>query len=290
MLRFFSVLVLAFSLSTPAHAAPSGGLYGYAEKLLFASNTDFQGDNGPRALCTLVKDWHIFFIPVHREVQGYVLADGACVGPDYSEISTASMSLLLSSGMVTDNVPISPTLTVGWMFWNYASLIISALVILFVVLSKTRRKPLDDLEIEIPRATQHTPMFDETLLTTMFHTARLTGDISQVTLQTLIKSYKTLTGTTVTPAMITAKYALSTDTLELLSIMPQFVGLERDTLMKACVDVAAADGTIQKPEHDFLMALGHALGLESDMFRNQIRAAMQPQTVSAVPQRRFSPV
>ena len=274
MLRFFTALVLALTLSGPAHAAPSNGFYGTSEKLVFASPTAFESDAGLRGLCTLVQDWHVLFVPVHREVKGYVLSDAACNGPRFSNVAPSAMKLLLSSGMIIDPVPLTPTLSIGWMLWNYASLIFIGLVILAVVLSKTRPKPVG--EIAIPQTTKQTPMFDETLLTTMFHTARLNGEISQITLQKLIKSYKVLTGTTVTPAMITAKYALKTDTLDLLSIMPQFVGLERDTMMKACLDVASADGEIAKPEHDFLMALGSALDLDSDMFRNQIRAAMRP--------------
>ena len=276
MLRFFTALVLSLVIATPTQAEPKSSIYGYGEKLVFASETTFQGDNGPRSLCTLVRDWHIFFIPAHREVKGYVLADANCAGTVISDVPASSIDLLVSSGMITQNVPANPTLTVGWMLWNYASLILSGLVILFVVLKMARQKADVDVDIEPPTTAKQTPMFDETLLTTMFHTARLNGDISQTTLQALIKSYKMLTGTTVTPAMITAKYALKTDTVDLLSIMHQFAGLERDTMMKACVDVAAADGMIQKPEHDFLMALGSALGLDGDLFRNQIRAAMRP--------------
>ena len=274
MLRFLTALLLTLTWTGPAQAAPENGFYGFAEKLVFTSATTFDADDGTRALCTHVKDWAIFSIPVHREVIGYVLADKDCTGAQFSNVSADAVGLLVSSGIIVENVPVTPDLSEGWTVWSLLGLVFSVLGFLFFVLSKTRRKPLADFDA--PPVTKQTPMFDETLLTTMFHTARLDGDINQMTLQTLIKSYKTLTGTTVTPAMINAKYALQTDTVDLLSIMPQFVGLERDTMMKACLDVAAADGAIQKPEHDFLMALGSALGLDGDMFRNQVRAAMQP--------------
>lgn len=166
-----------------------------------------------------------------------------------------------------------PSFTLGQVLWANAATITGGLIALVLILWNVWRKTV--AEVEIPSTIKRTPKFDDTLLTTMFHTARLSGDISQRTLQTLIKTYKTLTGHTVKRSMINAKYALKTDTDELLSIMPQLAGLERDTIMKACTDVAAADGTINKEEHDFLMALFNALDLDSAMFPNQIREDMR---------------
>lgn len=274
MYRFLTALLFTMTMANPVHAESKGGAYGYSESLIFTSNTSFPSDGETRALCTLVRDWHIFSLPIRREVMGQVLSDPACEGQSTISLTPEIMEQLVSAGMVPENLPATPPLTVGWLFWVFAGISLSALPILYVALSRSRRKPI--AEIDVPVTTRRTPMFDETLLTTMFHTARLNGEIDQVTLQGLIKSYKTLTGTTVTPAMITAKYALKTDTVDLLGIMPQFVGLERDTMMKACMDVAAADGIIQKSEHDFLMALGSALGLAGDMFRIQIHEAMKP--------------
>jgi tellurite resistance protein len=121
-------------------------------------------------------------------------------------------------------------------------------------------------------------MFSETLLTTMFHTAQLSDDISQNTLQALLRSYKHLTGKTVTQKMIGAKYAQRTETSDLLSIMAPFARIERDTIMKACIDVAAADGAITMTEHDFLMELNTALELDDTWFRNQVSVALRPDT------------
>lgn len=274
MNRFLTVLILTLAMASPVQAERSSSIFGYAKGLIFNSETTLTSDSGFRALCTVVNDLNVLFVPIQREVEGYVLADSTCTGQSIAGITPETMARLVSVGVIVDTVPLTPSLTAGWMLWNYAGIIFGVLAILYGGLSLARRKHVAD--IDAPTTTHRTPMFDETLLTTMFHTARLNGDISQVTLQGLIKSYKTLTGTTVTPAMITAKYALKTDTADLLSIMHQFVGLERDTMMKACMDVAAADGIIQKPEHDFLMALGSALGLDGDMFRIQIHEAMKP--------------
>lgn len=274
MLRILLALALTVSFTSASHATPEGGAYGYAEKLIFASDTTFASDDGTRSLCVLVKDWSILSVPVYREVKGYVLADNACTGVPGTIMSDNAVEMLVESGIVRDAVPATADINAGWTIWTYAGGLLSLFGFMFFFLTRLRRKPIAD--IDAPVVTKHTPLFDETLLTTMFHTARLSGDINQITLQKLIKTYKTLSGQTVTQAMISAQYAQTTDTVDLLKIMPQFVGLERDTMMKACLDVAAADGEIAKPEHDFLMALGMALELDHDMFRNQIRAATPP--------------
>ena len=274
MYRILTAIILTLTMAAPAHAERSSSIFGFAKGLIFASETTLTSDTGPRSLCTVVNDLNVLFVPVQRKVQGYVLSDQNCTGQNTAAVTPEAMERLIAAGAVVENVPSTASLTVGWMLWNYAGVIVGVLAALFFLLSVARRKPVP--EIEVPTTTAKTPMFDETLLTTMFHTARLNGEITQVTLQGLIKSYKILTGTTVTPAMITAKYAHPTDTVDLLSIMHQFVGIERDTMMKGCMDVAAADGIIQKPEHDFLMALGAALGLDGDMFRIQIQEAMKP--------------
>ena len=275
MYRILTALLLTLTMAAPVHADRTSRLLGYAEGLIFASETTLSGDVGARALCTVVEDLNVLFIPVQREVHGYALADHTCEGEMAAGVTPEAMQRLVDAGMIVEDVPTNPTLTIGWMLWNYAGPIVLILAALFIALSVARRKPVP--EIEVPTITPKTPLFDETLLTTMFHTARLDGAIDQVTLQGLIKSFKTLTETTVTPAMINAQYATRTDTNDLLSIMHQFAGIERDTMMKGCLDVASANGIVQKTEHDFLMALGAALGLDGDMFRIQIQEAMLPE-------------
>ena len=243
------------------------------EKLIFVSQTEFVDTLGERALCKRVKDWHIFFVPVHREVTGYVLSDPSCSGQNFAKLDPEMMTLLLQSGMIADDVPASPTQSAHWVLGNYISLILGALLILFVALRR-RRKPAD-VDIQVPGLKQ-TPMFNETLLTTMFHTAQLDGNISQNTLQALLRTYKHLTGKTVSPQMITAKYAQMTKSEDLLSIMAPFSRIERDTMMKGCIDVAVADGEVGTAENDFLQDLNNALRLDGTLFRSQVRAVLRP--------------
>ncbi|MCK0120248.1 TerB family tellurite resistance protein [Loktanella sp. F6476L] len=170
------------------------------------------------------------------------------------------------------------TLTTLWVVTKYGGIVLGIVLILFVAM---RKRPREETKIEVPSLPE-TPMFSETLLTMMFHTARLSGDISQNTLQVLLRSYKHLTGNTVSQKMITAKYAQTTEADELLGIVAPFSRIERDTIMRACVDVAAADGALTSAEHDFLMALSTALGHDAAVFRDQIRMALhtdRPRTI-----------
>jgi tellurite resistance protein len=169
-------------------------------------------------------------------------------------------------------------LTASWIITKYSGLVFGILLILFVAIRK--RRP-SETQIAVPSHPE-TPMFNETLLTTMFHTAQLSDDISQNTLQALLRSYKNLTGRTVSQKMIGAKYAQRTETDKLLSIMAPFARIERDTMMKACIDVAAADGAITMKEHDFLMKLNTALELDDTWFRNQVSIALRPDTPQTI--------
>lgn len=170
------------------------------------------------------------------------------------------------------------TLATNWLITKACGIVFGVMLILLVAFRWRRPAPA---KIVVPSHPE-TPMFAETLLTIMFHTARISGDISQNTLQKLLRSYKHLTGQTVTQKMITAKYAQMTDTDDLLSIVAPFARIERDTIMKACVDVAAADGAISMAEHDFLMQLNTALGLNDAMFRNQVSVALRPDTPQTI--------
>lgn len=164
------------------------------------------------------------------------------------------------------------TLATTWVMTKYSGIVFGVLLILFVAV---RKRPQVIAKITVPSHPE-TPMFSETLLTIMFHTARINGDISQNTLQKLLRSYKHLTGKTVSQKMITAKYAQLTNADDLLSILAPFARIERDTIMKACMDVAAADGAISMAEHDFLMQLNSALELDDALFRNQVSVALRP--------------
>jgi hypothetical protein len=190
----------------------------------------------------------------------------------------ALIVVVLISGLILGNAQSPLTLSLGWMVLKYGTSISVFLLVLFFALGKSRRQ--SHANISAPSLPE-TPMFDETLLTTMFHTAQLSGDISQNTLQTLLRSYKHLTGKTVSQGMITAKYAQRTQTADLLSIMAPFTRIERDTMMKGCIDVAVADDAISTPEHDFLLDLNNALGLDGVLFRDQIRAVLRPETAPA---------
>jgi hypothetical protein len=166
------------------------------------------------------------------------------------------------------------SLATTWMISKFGGLGFGILLILFMAL---RTRGSASTAISVPTLSE-TPMFDETLLTTMFHTARLHGDISQNTLQSLLRSYKHLTGKTVTQQLMASKYAQNTDADGLLSIMAPFSRIERDTMMKACIDVALAEGEVTAAAHEFLLALNTALGLNGTLLRTQIRPTLRPKT------------
>ena len=158
-------------------------------------------------------------------------------------------------------------------FWQDGGIVLGTLLVLYVTLRKSRHSTFED--VVVPSVPQ-TPMFEETLLTTMFHTARLNGDMTQNATQALLRSYKTLTGTTVTQNMIVAHYANTATTAELLELMGNFSRIERDTMMRGCVDVAVANGSISPRENDFLLELKVALNLDGAVLHNQIKAALRP--------------
>lgn len=178
--------------------------------------------------------------------------------------------------------PLSWTQTTNWVLWQYGGIVFATLLVLLAILHKRRSPHVDDIVVPSVPAT---PMFEETLLTTLFHTARLNGEISQTAMQALLRSYKNLTGKSVSQNMITAKYAHQAETADLLSIMAPFSRIERDTMMRGCVDVAVANGEIGPRENDFLLELKTALDLDGTVLHNQIRAALRPDVT--IPPRQF---
>ncbi len=189
--------------------------------------------------------------------------------------------IVFSLAVFAANPAHADSLSVTWMISKFSGLGFGVLLILLMAL---RTRGSTSTAISVPTLSE-TPMFDETLLTTMFHTARLHGDISQNTLQSLLRSYKHLTGKTVTQQLIASKYAQKTDADGLLSIMAQFSRIERDTMMRGCVDVAVANGAIGPRENDFLLELKTALDLDGTVLHNQIRAALRPDVT--IPPRQF---
>ena len=264
MRKFLPILALAFGLTTTATTADARISYG--EDLRFVAETTIPAAQGTSvSLCHLVSYANALFVPVYTSVKTYVLSPDGCTGDSYRTLSAEQFSAMQSAGLISADLPASPSANIKDWIWGHAWLIVAAVGILFkmlMVLADRRRRRRksgapDALAIHS--------------LVAMSQVAIADGRIDDTEVQQISSILTRLTDTSYGPQQVM-------DLLSKLNPTPSDIdqigeGLsekDRQIVLEAALNIAVADGEIHPNEYAVVSDLAQRMRIGADQFRSAL--------------------
>jgi len=246
-------LLLSF---LPHQANASTPFWGEHQRLLYIAETGLTGSFGPLSLCAQVTDRYVFFLPILRDTGPYVLSDHFCAMGDVSQIPQDRIPMFQASGIIPEDLPLTPDVPIVWSASVKRLIGFLALVALAApVIFAQRRRASGGRKTQL----SGDPVYFEVLATVMFHTARTDGALAKEDFDVLRGVFKKLTGMPMASSLMASKQAevLPEDTV--LKLAKQYHGKEAEVLIDAAFHVAKRDGQVSGSRESFLKNLNGVL-------------------------------
>ncbi|MDA5095151.1 DUF533 domain-containing protein [Aliiroseovarius sp. KMU-50] len=256
----FTLAALASILVADAAEARRGG-GSTSQTMLFVAETPIELDGQPYALCHLVDDSKVLFIPLFRSVEGYVLAANRCAAEEYYELPTERFVEGKADGAFPADLPDTPKLSTSAMINGHWGWVIVLGFIGFAVVAwlKTRKR----------RTERQALMGDlspvaKAILDAMCHAAKADGNIDETEVVQIARIAQEMTGETFDLTTVRRMSELAEEKPADNYFKSLAKGLnpnEASLMMKAVLMVVAADGTLGGKEQGFVGRLAKVLKL-----------------------------
>lgn len=267
--------VLALALTSQAEARRGiGG--GTAEILDFVAQTQIPVNGGAdkmMALCHLIKKYHVVYLPVWYQSEGYVLSDNACAGESYFSITAEQLAAARKDGLIAADIPEVAKLTSQEEMtpWLWGALVAFGVLMFIRQMIRTvaRRREIGGASDAVIR-----------LVDAMCHAAKADGRIDAREIAAIQMIALRLTGTEYPEANIRRMIDLSKARLTPAQFAAFGKGLgvaQKELVMQAVLMVLGADGEIAKKEQGFINGLANGLKITQPQFQRilvEARGAM----------------
>jgi uncharacterized membrane protein YebE (DUF533 family) len=275
---FLTALFLT-AMATPADARGSG--YATAQELLFVSTTEFTNDDGPLALCHLVKTHSVLFINVWRTLEGYAIADNSCLTDMYFDMTSAELEAGKATGMIPASVPSQPKLSLTQMAegaWGLGALALLLAFAGFKALQVSQRRK-QRMSI-VSGATSEA----QAILDAMCHAAKADGYVAPSEVDMIKRAAEEMTGQSFQQDVVKRMADLAEEKLDLKGFKRLINGQSRHAqldMMRAVLMVVAADGKLDGKEKVFVGGLAQAMKMDGGTVADLLAEVMGQQ--AAVP-------
>lgn len=272
MRRTFLAILASMLFASPVAAEGGNPFWGPAQKLVFVTDTQFNGKSGSHALCVEVTDDHFFYLPTKRTVGDYVFSQTNCTTTDVVPVPLARLPMLKAAGVLPNSVPDTPQAPLTGPRMNKSGIL---MLLLFCAgggwfLQRPARKASRRLS-----NISGDPLFFDVLLTVMFHIARIDGAIEKDELRAIMRVYKNLTGTPLTAEVAATKFGQSITDETLLQLAKRYRGAHAQMMCEAAVQIATHSGAITREKRALLTALCDKWNHDKVGMREAIIAATQ---------------
>lgn len=266
------LLLLVASLSASSAAAEDRApFFGTLDKQVYVSETEFPGKTGNQTLCARVTDWHILYVPWQRTVSDYFFSDGSCQSKAIHPIPAKSIAMFKAAGILPDHVSLVPSAPLSGIGTQKGAISLLVLALLgFPLLLRQRMRRAARLTLKCA----NDPVFCDVLLTLLFHTAQRDGAIDKTELRVIMRTYKELTGGTVTPEMAAEKFSTTVPDESVLNSVKRYRGQEAAILRDSAILVATHQGTLSREKLTMLTRLNEALAGDTAHFREIIESTL----------------
>lgn len=264
-----SALALAVVAATPAHA----GAGRWGTDLKFVADTTIPS-NGTQtiAVCHVVDFMQVLFVPVYTIVDGYALSNDGCTGDMYRELSNEHLADLKAAGMVPNDVPETPQVSLAQLAWGHAWLIAGALGVMLRALGflmqggrrHSKNSAPDTLAIHS--------------LVAMSQVAIADGTIDEREIKQISSILTRLTGRGYSMEQVSDLLThLNPSPNDLDQVGQDLSEADRQIVLEAALNIAVADGEIHPNEYAVVSDLAQRMRVGADQFRsalNRISAHM----------------
>ena len=273
MRRLLTALCAGLCLFIAAEAqAKRGG--GWAQELLFLSETQIPGENGQNlSLCILAKQRTIIgFVNLWKSPESYVLASDKCAVEQYIPLEDAAFKAGQAEGVFPAELALPPKLGLKDQIvgaWGLGALLL--LIVAAIVKTIGSRRRAAGRKAALGTMTD----FQHRVIEVMCQAAFTDGEIASAEVDTIVSVAKNLTGQTYSVDQVRQIIASCDKNISDMKFKSYGKGLneeEKITLIRAAMMVFAADGQLAKKEHTFLGKLAGGLGLSAD----KVRAILNP--------------
>lgn len=278
---------LLFGLSCMVFAchatkADAAGLGKNQEILEFIAETAILETSGDAlALCSLVRERTVFGTRVLSTSKGYALATNRCEANAYYPFSTVQLANAQSAGFISKDIPSKSWISRVQPIWKYVLLTLIGLVI--VLAGRTRIKEALDTAKQ-RRQTKAVGAVARNTLDAMCHVAKVDGTVDKAEIKLIVALNEELNGDTFTADQIHEMIERSDANLPPSGFSRFTKGLQPSdycTIMRACLMVAAADGTMTNDERRFISTLSSKLQISDQEVANILRQLVGKKRQSA---------
>lgn len=257
-----AAVAAALSLLPTAAAAKGGG--GYAEHLEYVADYGPQGEGQENlALCHLVKKYHVLFIPIYYQSEGYVLAENRCDTDSFYHFKEGGLAAAKAVGLLPADLPDEPSISLGQRVPTILWGLLLAAVMVAAVKRRSRRNGLAAQMSDLPQRTQ-------VLLNVLCHAAKSDGRIAAQEIGLIAEITRKMTGTDVSHSRVEQIAAMAEKKLMPKDFERFANGLDadgRESIVKAVLLVLAADNKLEKAEQRFLNGLISAFKVSQLQFQ-----------------------
>lgn len=259
----FITALLLTSLATQAEARRGGG-YTIEQELIFVSPTTQRNQNGPLALCHLVKTTGLFFsFNLWRTLEGYALAENNCDTESYYALSAEDVKTAQALGQIPDTVPIEPKLSFdeiikGFWMWSIIGLLVFGALFKGVQVSRRRKMRMKLLAGATPT--------QQAILDAMCHAAKSDGYVAPSEIETIKHAAEEITGMAFSLEAVKKLAGLAEENLNKHAFKRLFKGcskLDQLVMMRGVLMVVAADGRLDGKENVFVGSLAKAMSMDN---------------------------
>lgn len=262
MRKILPVIALAMGLTSATTADAGAGRWGEDLRFVTETSVPVQGGEGTMSLCHLVDFMDVLFVPVYTSIQGYALSATACTGEMYRALTPDEFTMLQGIGMVTAELPATPSATLKQLLWGHAWLIAAVIGLLMRgagALANRNRGP---------RKAGAPDMLAVHSLVAMSQVAIADGRIDDAEVREISAILTRLTGQSYSPSQVMQMLStLNPSASDLAQVGQDLSEKDRQIVLEAALNIAVSDGEIHPSEYAVVTDLAHRMRIGAQQFR-----------------------
>ncbi len=277
MKRYAPILALALGLTAATAANADVGRWGSELRYVADTTVPTSAASGVASLCHIVESAEFLSLPVYTRTTGYSLSPVGCSVNLSRKLSMEEFVDLQIGGYIPQDIPIIATSDITSRLWGHAWLVFGGLAVVLAAARitmgarKPRRAPTPDaLAIHS--------------LVAMSQVAIADGRIEDGEVLQIAHILTRLTGKSYGPGQVMEMLkTLNPSASDLAQVGEDLSDKERQIVLEAALNIAAADRDIHPTEYAVVSELAQRMRIGSDQFRTTLaRLSAHLQTVRPV--------